>query len=506
MRQKRIQFENDLLNRETFAENLTKVIDNSQEFTDNKSLVIALDAQWGTGKTTFVTQWCKSIKKQFKECYIPVYYNAWENDDWEDAFTPILNYIIAEMSNKNLSGKLKLTATSVLKYVGKGAVKFLFDKFDDELFEQIKSIIEDIKDSEDCKEWFEDIGFNDVKSLIAKCDFVELKKHIRKEKLNEIIFKKNKNLNVLKEYQNYLKAKKTLKSLLTQMADKRKVIFFIDELDRCKPSFAIKTLEVLKHYFNIDNIVFVLSLDQKQLSYSIANLYGNGFDANGYLRRFFDLHFNLPTNYHDSYISYRVERLFTIVRCQSDGQDKEKFEGGLAITEIEFAKLIENIVEISKILNLSLRDINTISFNFKLFLVTVLESDGAIKVTHERYVIYFYLLALKYKSLENYNKLLYSKIQILHQTHDVRGATKFPLEFIGENNVIMGFVSSLTDGKNINKKLSERKSEVFFSGKEMKRNSNYAYVLEDDSKIMTIEKTPTEYIEDKMSLFSYNDN
>ena len=80
------------------------------------------------------------------------------------------------------------------------------------------------------------------------------------------------------------------------------VIFFIDELDRCRPSFAIELLERIKHILSVRGIVFVLSLDRSQLSHAIRGRYGAGFDADGYLRRFIDLNFELPVVSPERYI------------------------------------------------------------------------------------------------------------------------------------------------------------------------------------------------------------
>ena len=54
-----------------------------------------------------------------------------------------------------------------------------------------------------------------------------------------------------------------------------RLLIFIDELDRCRPTFAIETLEVVKHFFNVPNVVFVFSLDMNQLQKSIKTIYGD---------------------------------------------------------------------------------------------------------------------------------------------------------------------------------------------------------------------------------------
>ena len=79
-----------------------------------------------------------------------------------------------------------------------------------------------------------------------------------------------------------------------QKENGKKIIFFIDELDRCRPTFAIELLEVIKHLFNIDNCIFIISIDKEQLSHSVSTIYGQNMDTIGYLRRFFDLDYRLP--------------------------------------------------------------------------------------------------------------------------------------------------------------------------------------------------------------------
>lgn len=72
------------------------------------------------------------------------------------------------------------------------------------------------------------------------------------------------------------------------------LIIFIDELDRCRPDFAVRLLERIKHYFDSANITFVFSVNLDQLVHTIKKFYGNGFDAGRYLGRFFDQVVQLP--------------------------------------------------------------------------------------------------------------------------------------------------------------------------------------------------------------------
>lgn len=68
---------------------------------------------------------------------------------------------------------------------------------------------------------------------------------------------------------------------------------FIDELDRCRPSYAVEMLETIKHIFDISGVVFVVATDTEQLQHAVKVVYGEGFDANIYLGRFFNSRYSL---------------------------------------------------------------------------------------------------------------------------------------------------------------------------------------------------------------------
>ena len=104
---------------------------------------------------------------------------------------------------------------------------------------------------------------------------------------------------LLKEYHDQRKTKSELKECLTKMSatvfkeTKHPLIFIIDELDRCRPTFAIELLERVKHIFDVPDLVFVFGVNRDELCSSLKSIYGE-IDATVYLRRFFDMEFMLP--------------------------------------------------------------------------------------------------------------------------------------------------------------------------------------------------------------------
>lgn len=86
------------------------------------------------------------------------------------------------------------------------------------------------------------------------------------------------------------------------------IIFFIDELDRCSPHYAIKVLERVKHLFEVPNIAFVVSVNINQLQYAVEGFYGSDkINGKEYLRRFIDLEYALPEPDIENYVKVLFE-------------------------------------------------------------------------------------------------------------------------------------------------------------------------------------------------------
>lgn len=253
-------FENDKLDRSQFSNILTDVV----SFYGQSGCVLALGGEWGSGKTTFVKMWRQDLKnKEFKT----LYFNAWASDYTED---PLIA-LIAELSelsadngtiNKIAAGAVRIV-TTVLTTVLKGTLKKTTGIDTDAMSNAIDETI--------------DIG----------------KKYLDK-------FEEQKT--TLEEF------KENLRTYIADNAGEKPVVFFIDELDRCNPHYAVAVLERIKHLFEIPNIVFVLAVNKKELSNAIQGYYGSSkIDSDEYLRRFIDIDFVLPKPKLDAYFDFLYE-------------------------------------------------------------------------------------------------------------------------------------------------------------------------------------------------------
>lgn len=99
------------------------------------------------------------------------------------------------------------------------------------------------------------------------------------------------------------KFKENLRKILTsESGEPENLYIFVDELDRCRPTYAIELLERIKHLLDIEGLVFVLAMDKEQLSHSVKAIYGNEFESKGYLKRFIDIEYALPNSELDTFI------------------------------------------------------------------------------------------------------------------------------------------------------------------------------------------------------------
>lgn len=236
------------------------------------NMFISLDAKWGAGKTFYVRQIEQTLNyltKKAKELdidkrvelafsdsplarielnytYLSVYYDAWLYDNHDDPLMSLIfsitksceYYCDAKLKSSNLSEKLVSLMDSFSLSIGKV---------------QIGSNFQSIKEN-----------FSD-KDILS---FVKTEEEIR-EKVKEIF-----------------------DSIIVENV--QKLVIFIDELDRCRPNFAIEMLERIKHYFDDDRIIFIASVNREQLIHSISKYYGVNFDSTGYLDKFFDRNVYLP--------------------------------------------------------------------------------------------------------------------------------------------------------------------------------------------------------------------
>ncbi|MEL0638532.1 P-loop NTPase fold protein [Marinomonas sp. TI.3.20] len=256
-------FPKDTLGRQRYAQFLTKFLvdqgyDSSRDDgEDKRNYVLNLNSEWGSGKTYFLKRWSKDLKPHFPVVYI----DAWKQDYSDDPLMTVISSVIKQLTDQaDIKKKPNFEVPKRVVGLFKAAAPALIKTFS--------------------KKYFGDEDFIDLSDVAAGAVTHLLDEHEEKSQAIDDL-----KISVAEWV-----------SFITDNPEDEKAypaFIFIDELDRCRPSYAVEMLETIKHIFDIKGIVFVVATDTEQLQHAVKAIYGEGFDARLYLGRFFNSRFSL---------------------------------------------------------------------------------------------------------------------------------------------------------------------------------------------------------------------
>ena len=294
----------DEFNRKSIAENIIKLLDADVDFCP-----MVIDGGWGTGKTEFCRKLINLIKEQDAQrqasaqetaarapqtaagaaddampgdaasqpaadesrpaaaqaAPLPpkraiIYLDAFASETVDDPLLCILAAIRAEFPEEKKK-EISRKALPVMKTLGKVAGKAAFAH----LFKQ---------DLEDVSEELAEAAREGADALVEQTV----------DKLLDQYADAQGNIDALKE-------------VIAKAAEARPILFFIDELDRCRPDVALSILELVKHVFDVPGVKFVFVANMQQLKAVIRKRYGQDVDADVYLEKFVKFSFTLPKTF-----------------------------------------------------------------------------------------------------------------------------------------------------------------------------------------------------------------
>ncbi|GCE65654.1 hypothetical protein OMCYN_01600 [cyanobiont of Ornithocercus magnificus] len=277
------KFADDLLDLRAFSERLEKFIKVDHRFVQG-SLVIALSSKFGFGKTTFLKMW-KSKLECSEEKWVIVELNAWESDYYGDPLFAIVSSLVASLKNSKLSKEKN-------KLINK-----LTNAVQDAAWLSVELTMQLIRKQSG-------IDLNKAK------DFVSEKRNAR-EALNRVP------MDAFSVYQSRKDSMTKLQGGINEFVtdNEQIILFLVDELDRCRPDYAISYLETIKHIFNVQGTVFILAADRRQLENSAKKAFGQNLDFDEYYRKFIHREVTLPPitepsykKLAESYVNYYLEQ------------------------------------------------------------------------------------------------------------------------------------------------------------------------------------------------------
>lgn len=296
----------DTLDREKYAKFLYEICAARGE---KANLIVNINAEWGAGKTYFT----KRLSQTISNAHPVVYIDAWKEDFSDDPLLTIFSAIKEQLTGQ--SDKFTTLLNQTIENIGpllKTATPLLLNG----VMKKLTGV-----------EFFSDL----TKDLSTKLLDLHSEKSL---KITSI----KKGINTWVRYINQ-----------EDVIDKKLPIFIIiDELDRCRPNFAISLLEITKHIFNIPGVVFIISTDTEQLQHSIKVIYGNNFSASHYLSRFFDRRFLLPLP--------NLNDFLMTISASSIVSEFEVSRKKLSPSPPDYSTFINNCASVLQSMKINLRD------------------------------------------------------------------------------------------------------------------------------------------------------
>ena len=303
---------------------------------EDGSFTVALNGDWGTGKTTLLS----SVLDKLDNSYIKVDFNAWrfskqskQEDIWR---TLILNVIesckkyvflnavklgwteidisvfneLADNTEQAMysafvresPGEISVDVPSAIKGGLKLALKFIpWGSLGSDLISKLFStkdekgkIKEGKFEKEDADELFSIFKKTATKVNVEKISGIEQFRSSLEQLLNAIL---------LGVYSDELSKKN-----LTVHGKKIKLIVAIDDLDRCLPEYSLDILEAIKLFVDLPNTFFLLAMDSNIIQQGLTMRYNSNdlshIRAKDYVEKMIDLSFSMPSVLESGFKSY----------------------------------------------------------------------------------------------------------------------------------------------------------------------------------------------------------
>lgn len=259
---------------------------------------MVIDGSWGTGKTEFCHKLINLMAED--ETHHLIYVDAFQADHADEPLLTVLaeviNILPSEEAQESFIQKAIPAARYGLKTLAKAGVAHL-------LRQDAADVVNDFD---------KEIQQAANKAIDASVE------------------------SVLKDHVKASESLKALQETLQGIAQEKPIILFVDELDRCRPDFAVNMLEIIKHTFNVEGVQFVLVTNTQQLRSSINHCYGSSIDSQRYLDKFVKFTVNLPAFVSDGYSQTNISLShYRNLVAQSSSLRNKKLEQNGTIAFIE---------------------------------------------------------------------------------------------------------------------------------------------------------------------------
>ncbi|PCD75646.1 KAP family P-loop NTPase fold protein [Pseudothioclava arenosa] len=274
----------DWLERTSFGERLSKLVEAIDDPT-----VIALDGAWGSGKSHFLKLWAGAHEHQFNHKARVVYFDAFKEDFLDD---PLISLVAALAPAKEDDSKISKATTKLKRLaipLAKGAARVGLAAASYGATAAVEGVWDALAEATS----------DELGKGVAAIDKLWARETTKRAAMDAFVA--------------------TLREATQPETDGgplNKLVIIVDELDRCRPDYALSLLETIKHFFAVDGVHFVLGVNLGELENSVKARYGAGCDARSYLQKFVTLRLRLPQTPGEPFVRPSDPEIFAETLCK----------------------------------------------------------------------------------------------------------------------------------------------------------------------------------------------
>lgn len=266
----------DQLKRKSQSKDLSDLVEKIDE-----PLVISLDGQWGSGKSFFLKCWAGAHTSENDGTATTIYYDAFRDDYLDDPLSGLLTNLLNRFPEKNTTTKLQRLKSAATN-IAKPAARIALSLGTAGLSEIASPIV--------------DAGL--AKAGDEASSYVDKVWQLEKGKREAMA--------------DFRGALRQLTEPDEHGNPTKKFVFIVDELDRCRPDFALQLLEIVKHFFDVPGWHFVLGVHLGELRNTVLVRYGDKVDADLYLSKFISVTLRLrDVTRYDEIENSEINRYFS---------------------------------------------------------------------------------------------------------------------------------------------------------------------------------------------------
>lgn len=260
--------EQDLLQRKRLGDALSDLLNRIED-----PLVVALDGRWGTGKTYFLKRWVGAhARKDDGDAAAVVYFDAFAHDSLGDPLPALVSALEERLLRSDADNP-------------KEEYKKKIQAMKEAAFRLMKPIAR--------------AGLNASGASVVVSAADEFAKAQSNEAADSFYRFWKTEEGRRDAMQKFRQAIESLAASKEGSGTGSTVVIVIDELDRCRPDYALELIEVIKHFFTVPRLHFVLGVNLRALENMVRARYGARFEAHAYLSKFIQVTLDLPDEFTD---------------------------------------------------------------------------------------------------------------------------------------------------------------------------------------------------------------